>query len=235
MTEEKIEAVKKISKAMRQDPVAHLEITTERVAPNKEHFDTFMHVERHQDAVKTSKIEAIAAPDTGNRTSLMEEVKKLNSKVNQVSELNPESLKNQAKDLVAQLEGVKAQLATNPGAELKPYDQKRLKNSLTHIDDSLRIALSKAGTEYPPTAMPEQKGLANPIERFLGLVTHGQYQLDHLSQTINQLNITGAQLTPAHMLALQIKLGQVQQEIELFTNILNKSLESTKTIMNVQV
>jgi hypothetical protein len=45
----------------------------------------------------------------------------------------------------------------------------------------------------------------------------------------------GKQFTAADMLAMQIKVGYVQQEIEFFTSLLNKALESTKTIMNVQV
>jgi len=45
----------------------------------------------------------------------------------------------------------------------------------------------------------------------------------------------GNQLSPATMLLIQIKVGYIQQEIELFTSMLNKALESTKTIMNVQV
>jgi hypothetical protein len=37
------------------------------------------------------------------------------------------------------------------------------------------------------------------------------------------------------MLAMQVKVGFVQQEMEFFTGMLNKALESTKTLMNVQV
>jgi hypothetical protein len=241
MVEEKIEAVKKISKAMRKDPVVEHELALERVAPNKEQFDTLMHSRQAQDTIKTNKIESITAPELSQAPSLMDHVKNLNSKVNRISELTPEALKNQTKDAIAQIDEAKTKLEEvklqldNTQSGLKPSYQALIKNRLTHIDDNIRIALSKAGTEYPVMTPPQQKGLVNPIERFLGFVTHGQYQLEHLSQTVDQLNLTGAQLTPAHMLALQIKIGQVQQEIELFTNLLNKMLESTKTIMNVQV
>jgi hypothetical protein len=43
------------------------------------------------------------------------------------------------------------------------------------------------------------------------------------------------QISPASMLAIQIKVGFISQELDFFTGILNKALESTKTIMNVQV
>jgi len=42
-------------------------------------------------------------------------------------------------------------------------------------------------------------------------------------------------LTAGRLLAVQVKLSFVQQELEFFTNVLNKALESTKTIMNIQV
>jgi hypothetical protein len=37
------------------------------------------------------------------------------------------------------------------------------------------------------------------------------------------------------MLRIQLKVGYITQEVEFFTAVLNKALESTKTIMNVQV
>jgi hypothetical protein len=97
----------------------------------------------------------------------------------------------------------------------------------------LRIALTKAGVEYTPAE--KVSPTENPIVKFVGYLTHAQYQLQHLGDTIEQLQLTQKELTPANMLAIQIKVGYVQQEIEFFTSLLNKALESTKTIMNVQV
>jgi hypothetical protein len=167
--------------------------------------------------------------------SLMDEVRNLNTQVTNVSKLSPEDIKNQSKQLIAQIDTVKAQLA-QASPDIKTSYQTLLRNRLTHIDDNLKIALSKAGVEYTaPTAAAQAGGTTNPIEKFIGYLTHSQYQLEHLNQTIESLNITNATLTPANMLALQIKVGYVQQQIELFTSLLNKALESTKTIMNVQV
>lgn len=234
--EDKIEAVKKVTQVLGQDALAEAPVEKARTAPNKEHFDALMNAEQQNDAARTSKVEP-AAPSAdavaSKPNSIMDEVAKLNSKVNNINQLTPEDLKNQAHQIIAQLEEAKTQLS-QAGAEINPSYQNVLRNRLTHIDDNLKVALSKAGVEYTAPAV-SQAGAANPIERFMGYLTQGQYQLEHLSQTIDQLNLTGAQLTPANMLALQIKVGQITQEIELFTNLLNKSLESTKTIMNVQV
>jgi len=188
----------------------------------------------HKNQKASDPIVAASPVDKIHPSSLMDEVKRLNTRVKQAGQLSPLDLKTQARELIAQIEDAKLQLA-NAKSELKPSYQTLMRNRLTHVDESLKIALSKAGVEYvPPPQANAGKGF-NPFERFIGYLTHGQYQLEHLSQTIEHLNLTQAQLTPANMLAIQIKVGQVQQEIELFTSLLNKALESTKTIMNVQV
>lgn len=239
--EDKVEAIKKVSKAMKKAPA---EIEQERLPPNKEHFDQMLvNAEKQQQATTqakeaekvTQKIDSSnSVGNQPNSSSLLEEVKKLNTKVNNIGQLTPDSLRNQAKEIVAQIDNVKSQLSQ--AQQLKPSYHDLLRNRLTHVDDNLKIALSKAGIEYHSVA-PEtlNNKQLNPIERFMGYLTQGQYQLTHLEETINQLNLTKTQLTPANMLALQIKVSQVQQEIELFTSLLNKALESTKTIMNVQV
>jgi hypothetical protein len=282
--ESKIEAVKKVTEALKQDPKPPVHEELERVSPNKEHFQSLFDsankplnfqkvegsyivapegienqqqnpilAEEHVSAQKSGtatdqenkkrrqsqseEIEGIGQTNKGSSSSspqsLMDEVKKLNSQVAGTGRLTPEDLKNQAQGLIAQLENVKSQLSTQ--TDIKPSYQNVLRNRLTHIDDTLKIALSKAGVEYKAPQKTAVTGTVNPIERFIGYLRNSQYQLEHLSQTIDQLNLTKAELTPANMLAIQIKVGYIQQQIELFTSLLNKALESTKTIMNVQV
>lgn len=166
--------------------------------------------------------------------SLMDEMGKINTNVSKMSKLNPEALKTQAKEVISQIDQVKTKLAQTQ-TEIKPSYQTLLRNRLTHIDDNLKIALNKAGVEYTPPPKTAETGKTNPIERFVSFLTNSQHQLENLHSTIENLNITGAQLSPANMLALQMKMGAVQQQIELFTSLLNKALESTKSIMNVQV
>lgn len=170
--------------------------------------------------------------------SLIQEMQKLNTQVYQVSKnskLNPDALRQQTKEMIAQIEQVKTQLSQTQ-ADIKPSYQTVLRNRLTHIDDNLKIALSKAGVEYtpPPSSLTPSNG-ANPIQRFISYLSTSQYQLEHLHQSIEQLSLTKVELTPANMLTIQMKMGYVSQQMELFTSLLNKALESTKTIMNVQV
>lgn len=233
--EDKIEAVNKVSKVLSKGSIPQIETPAAHGASDQERFQTLMKSDTSnaQNAQPTT-----AVADETKAVSLMDEVQKLNTRAAHISEMSPENLKKQAQDVVTQLDSIRNQIADAQG-DIKPSYQTLLKNRLTHIDESIKIALSKAGAETPAAlpvaAAAPTKGAAAPMERFLGLLTQSQYQLDHLNSTINSLSLTGAQLTPANMLALQIKVGQISQEIELFTNLLNKALESTKTLMNVQV
>lgn len=210
----------------------------ERAAPQRSSSSTDQESKRqNQGQTVEGAVGSVSASDSGEKltpSSLMEEVGKLGSQVSKASKLSTEGLRNQAKSLIAQIDVVKGRLAEAEG-EIKPSYQTLLKNRLTHVNENLKIALTKAGVEYtpPPEAVSPNSGTVNPIERFLGYLTQSQYQIRHLEQTMNQ--VTNTPLSPATMFALQIKVGYVQQQLELFTGLLNKALEATKTIMNVQV
>jgi hypothetical protein len=199
----------------------------ERVAPKKEQFESLMQQERPL---------AMPAGSNASRGSLMEAVREFHGPIDSSS---PSSSANalvlQTKDAVQQIEEIKQILAT-PQANIKSSARQLLHNKLSHIDESLRIALTKAGVEYntidnaPPTT-----NRANPIERFIALLTQGQGQLQTLGTELKIIADSDKEISPASMMAIQVKVGQIQQEIELFTSLLNKGLESIKTIMNVQV
>lgn len=164
--------------------------------------------------------------------SMNGDVQRLGTKVENAAALSPGELKKQAKDVINQIEQVKTQLAKTK--EIKPAYQTLLKNQLSHIDDNLKIAMSKAGVEYQPKV--EAKENSNPVLRFIDSLTGSQDQLDGIYSSLDAMDKTGQKtLSPAAMMAMQIKVGNIQQQIELFTNLLNKALESTKTVMNVQV
>lgn len=144
------------------------------------------------------------------------------------------------KDLVAQtqmasqkIQAIKAELE-KPDLDIKKPVRGLMRNKLTHIDESLKVALSKAGQEVPAA---DSGGLPSisPVGNFLDQLTGAQYQLDHLGDYLQSYEATGKELSAANLLAIQLKVNTIQQELEFFTNLLNKSLESTKTLMNVQV
>jgi len=167
-----------------------------------------------------------------SKTSLIDEVSAMNRKVDQVGRLNPEQLIAKAEGVINDMENLKKKLSA-PDLQIKESMQGVLRNKLSHMDESLKVALSRAGIEY---IQPQQAPTStNPIDRFLGMLTKSQSQLESLAGNLRNMHENSQDLSPATMLLMQVKVGFLQQEVELFTGLLGKALESTKTIMNVQV
>lgn len=213
------------------------EAQPERSPPNKEHFDSLLQNQENPQAT-TKAVEQVAEKTA---PSPMETVQ--GTSTNATGGLSYEKLLVQTKEAVGKIEEVKNILQT-PNIKLKKSDQQILDNKLTHIEESMRIALSRAGLEYnvpeesAPVTSVEGGGAAparvNPLERFLNMLTNSQNQLENLS---TELNVMGKNpdLSPVDMLAIQVKMNQIQQQLELCTSLLNKALEGIKTMLNVQV
>ncbi|MEC7839984.1 MAG: hypothetical protein VX777_08100 [Chlamydiota bacterium] len=225
MSEENIESIAKITrkKGPAKVPGIH-ELPVERVAPDKEKFDAALKTDT---SLQASKVEPT------KQTSLMDEIRNLNKKVDRASQTDPQKLAVQSQEVIAQIEQIKTQL-TDPSLEIKNDYKRILRNKLEHIDGNLKVALDKAGLEYIPPEVLEGAD-ATPTERFLTLLTDGQEKLKTLGGELKNISDSKGTITPANLLMVQIKVNYIQQEIEFFTSVLNKALESTKTIMNVQV
>jgi hypothetical protein len=224
---DKIEKVESVSSSRKPKEIAEEIEAVQRVPPDKEHFDSLMGLDQ-QRAPKVVKTDAV------ERTSLMDQINSISHKVDAVSKVTPAELIAQTQSVIKQIQTVKTQLAT-PNLEIKSSVQSLMKSKLSHIDESLKVAMNRAGMEYTPQPIGQSDTMTNPIERFLGFLTHGQYQLERLSNDVSMMQAHHAAITPANMLAMQIKVGYITQEIEFFISLLNKALESTKSIMNVQI
>lgn len=200
----------------------------EKIAPNREYFDYLM-------TQKTNREEHLVANinvDEVKKPSPMEEARRTQARVERADNVSLNELLSQAEKAIEKIDSVKRKLAA-PNLELGGSVQNVLRSKLTHIDESLKIALSKVGIDYEPPEKP--KGLISPIQRFLTMLTHGQHQLEGLTAEVARLQEHKEQLSPASLLAVQLKVGLMSQELEFFSSLLNKTLESTKTLMNVQV
>jgi hypothetical protein len=230
-TEEKIEKIEKVSRGA--DAVESVDIDTAQ--PNKEQFNALL-----QQDVKSAPQQL--TPENTGKVSLMETVSNTHQTNTRQGQATYENLVTQTKQALEKIESIKKTLET-PDITIKASVRNLLQNKLSHIDDGLKIALTKVDAEYnvnDAKIQAEAKEVSgtervNPIERFLGFVTDGQYQLAHLGEQLQVMGVTGKELSPTNMLAVQVKMGWIQQELELFSNLLNKSLESIKTIMNIQV
>lgn len=222
---EKIDALEKVGKKIKKAAIDPTDLQPERLAPSKDRFDSLM-VKNDSTTIDARKVDT-------SRTSIMDEVTKINSKVEAVKLIPPTELVAQAHQVINQIDMIKQKL-NSPNLEIKSSVQNLLRNKLSHIDESLKVALNKVGIEYN-TAEKVATSPQNPIERFLGFLTDGQHKLQTLASDVNTMHLNRQEISPATMLAMQIKVGYIQQELELFTSLLNKGLESVKTIMNVQV
>lgn len=213
------------------------------VKTEKTTFDALM---AQQKTGETGKVANLEKPALDPEKIAMSDPNKVQNNPALTKTINPADIPSTA-DLVTQTQEAKDRIklakATleSPDARLKPGYETQLKNRLVHIDDKLRIALSKAGTEYnveapkTGTEVAHTESMLTPVQNFLGYLTHAQDQLDGLGNYLEGLQGKGKELSIANMLAIQIKVTHIQQELEFFTNLLNKALESQKTLMNVQV
>lgn len=226
MALEKIDRIKKISSKLAQ---------AKRIQEpaNKDYFEALMK-QKSIATEQTEKAESLAKDASAKANgTIFDEAKSTGFAKAAVAPSEPTELVAQAKDVIAQIDILKTKLET-PDLTIKGPVQTLLRNKLNHIDESLKVALDKAGSEYGKPEKPEMAGMAKPIDRFLGLLTRSQNQLQTLASDVKAMSVNN-EMSPASMLLIQIKVAQVQQQIELFTSMLNKALESTKTIMNVQI
>lgn len=230
MSNEGIEKLEHISGI--EETAGTQETATQRGTGNKEKFDSLMEGGPQNGGVALAEERAKAMPTP------METARDL-SKGGFAEMVNYDKLAAQANEASKKIEEIKKVLSS-PDAKIKHTSHQLLENKLSHIHDSLRIALSRTGIEVPSAEATEVSAASgkgkrvNPIERFIGFLTDGQNQLENLSGEIKTMGNT-KQLSPLDVLAVQVKVNQITQELELFTNVLNKGLESVKTLMNVQV
>lgn len=222
--DEKIEKIAEVGSAQSEE--MKVEQPPERSPPNKERFDTAMQPEEKQ---------AQAPAQDPSRTSLMDTVRDLSLNTHKLSQATNATLVSQTQEAITQIDKIKKSL-NDPNASVKKSAQQLLNSKLEHIDESLKVALSKAGIEYVPSAeAAKPSGRINPVERFLSFLTDGQSQLMKLGDELKTMHTKGADVSPVNMLAIQVKVGMIQQELELFSTLLSKGLDSVKTIMNIQV
>jgi hypothetical protein len=225
--DDKIEKVKKVEKAAK--PATPIDDAEElkRLSPNKERFDNLM------ESSKSEKV-ATQSSDPTKKTTVFDEAAQLSSKTDNLK-VTPTELIAQTEAALYKIDDIKSKLET-PGLEFKDSVKPVLADKLTHINDNIRIALTKAGVEISETpAVTAAPPAENAVLRFLGLLTDGQYKLQTLAAQVDQWHLNKTDINPASMLAVQIKVNYITQELEFFSSLLNKALESTKTIMNVQV
>lgn len=222
MPGEELEKIGEVEKTSGTKNVQSVEMEgTERSAPNKEKFDDLVKTQPTQQTEQIAKTE-------GTKPSPMDASS--TQPVERVSRPTQTEIVKKTDSIIHRMDDIKATLET-PNVKINPAHQGILQSKLSHINESIKIALSKVGMEGGPAPVAAPGGGA--VERFLGMLTHSQSQLTQLSSTMQ--SDAGGSFSPAQLLAVQIKVNHMQQELEFFTSAMSKALEGIKTIMNVQV
>lgn len=194
-------------------------------------------VERREVAAHLPPIEASQTEAT--KQTLMDLAKKTSTEVPKVAP-TPSDLQTQAsrlKDRMQKLETGLKQVhnelqktqETIPTTEVK-----KMNVFIEHVDQGLRD-LTKLTKGVEVGATQEIGGTRPPLVRFLSYLTESDKKLNSFIDELGGLKIGEQKLSPDVLMAVQIKLGFISQELEFFTATLNKALESTKTVMNVQI
>ncbi len=227
-------------------------VPSDNTLPDKAYFDALMNkrVEKGDGVALIDPMnkEAVAKaiPPVAQNDSFINEVSRVSSKI-ETSGLNSqdagskiENIHQKTKTSVETLRLLKQRLM-DPSIRVKNAFQSPLNNKLSSIKDHIRVVSKTAKMRHlkavDPTSIvsnePLMSKLPKPVQKFVTLLTDGQNKLEQLDKHLATLG--SKELQPATMLAIQIKMGHIQHEIELFSSLLNKSIESTKTVMNVQV
>jgi len=235
---QKIEKIEKLdtSQTVQVDPLLEAQ---EAIPVSKTKFDEALaraDIRWDQTGPKTNVV--VALDNAATRPKPIDELGISSRKVQQLQPVTQTQLIDQAESIQTKLnssiEKLEEASKANPQLKLPPVQSARLSGHLIHIDTSITSALGVSGVEAKK-AMPIEPASAHPLGRFLSYLTDSDRKMTTLVSEIQSLNSNDQRMTPAKLLAVQIKLSFVQQELEFFSNVLNKALESTKTIMNVQV
>lgn len=183
-----------------------------------------------------------------SRPSLIEEASRLGGK------LSVEEAKNLSVSLSefrnrqrARLEGIIDKLSSSSEISVRPSVRQHLDSKIKTIDDQFSTIRTQLNLPAAPevsynkndllASLKLQDGeLVKPVEKFLNFIVRGEKQLYTLESEIDAAFAGGDEIpNPGVMLKLQLKMTHVSQQLELFTSMLNKGLESSKTVFNTQL
>lgn len=142
------------------------------------------------------------------------------------------SIQDQAKMAQTTLGDVSNQLQT-PNLKLKQSTKYLLKNKLNSANGYIKSASEKMGANI--VDQEEVPSGASPLDKFLGLVTSGQNQLQAVQDQMKQVAAKGESMSPGDMLLIQVKLSKAQQQITFTSMLLGKAMDNLKTFMNIQL
>lgn len=226
---------KKIEPISSSEPRRQVNIeSTDAESSTKTKFDEAM---QKADTSKVERRVIPPEPPAVTKQSPMEAAVRISQEPAKVTP-TPKSVLDQATNLRSSLDRPRAvlleiqRLPADPKIKDAALSSRELSDQIGHVERSLREATQlTTGVEVGST-VPVDKP---PLTKFLGYLTESDKRLTTIMDEIRALDIQKNKLTPEKLLAIQIKMGFMQQQLEFFTATLSKSLDSIKTLMNVQI
>ncbi len=149
------------------------------------------------------------------------------------SPLALENIQEKNKDNLSKISDLKNSLSESD-LQVRNSTKGLLTKRLSNVSQNLQQALQRAGADNNiPLGNPYNIG--NPIRGFLDTLINSEKGMKDLGVLMQGMADNADTLSLPGMMAIQIKVNTISREIELFTSLLSKAIEGTKTIMNVQV
>lgn len=145
----------------------------------------------------------------------------------------------------ARVQGILDRLSDRP--ELRPSVRQLLDSKINTLNSQFNTISNElnlppieevnyTGNDFLASLKIGDGELIKPVEKFFNFIVRGEKQLYTLESEIDAAFAGGDSIpNPGIMLKLQLKMTHVSQQLELFTSMLNKGLESSKTVFNTQI
>jgi hypothetical protein len=219
--------------------------------PNAEHFNSLMarvdtpqnlaevSDKRRMDAQQQQEVDLVGMNDESRRPlSILEQASRLSSRISPEAISPNRSFTEQVTHLkhgldksLAQLTNLKESVGSHPNVVLRQSTNQLLGQKTELLFENIQAVQAKLGKDFVIPNGPQR--IVQPLKEFFNYLVNAEVGLRSTQVDVN--NLDPKTFSPVDMLAMQLKVVSIQQQLEFFTSILNKGLESSKALMNVQV
>lgn len=145
-----------------------------------------------------------------------------------------ERLQAQAQNISAQITSLHQVLgqaqAQYPNAQFNAVTSNLINNNVGRVTSSFSFISDKLHTQ--PFQPPKPSAAHSNVVYFLNYLAGSQDQLATITKSL--ADAPPGSITPGTLMAVQVKMNSIQQQVEFFTVILGKATDSIKNIMNIQ-
>ncbi len=146
-------------------------------------------------------------------------------------EVTPQTLENGMNVVAKKAGAVEEQLTPERFNEMTSAQKTLLDTKLNQFTQHVKGLSEQVGASYD--SPPEPSKGAKMLEGFIGLLTHGQHQLQTVAQHMGKKS--GGQISVADMLRAQAKLVAADRAINFASAVAGKATDFIKQIMQTQI